>query len=64
MRTENEELLLEFLNTPLDSGDEIFDRFKALAGAIYSCGKEPLQRYVYIQGTRQDRVVLVAHMDA
>lgn len=55
--------LLNFLNTPLDSGDEIFDRFAALPGAVAGKGAEPLQRYVYIPGARKDRVVLVAHID-
>lgn len=57
------EVLLQFLNTPLDSGDGIFTRFAALPGAVSGKGKGPLQRYVYIPGTRQDRVVLVAHAD-
>lgn len=57
------ELLLEFLNTPLDSGDRIFDRFAALPGAVAGKGAAPLQRYVCIPGTREDAVVLIAHMD-
>lgn len=55
--------LLQILNTPLDCGDEIFDRFAALPGAVAGKGNKPLQRYVYIPGTRKDRVVLVAHID-
>lgn len=55
--------LSEFLNTPLDCTDQIFDRFAALPDAITGTGSEPLQRYVYIPGTRKDRVVLVAHTD-
>ncbi len=57
------ETLRTFLNTPLDSGDAIFERFAALPGAISHRGTGPLQRYVYLPGTRKDRVVLVAHMD-
>lgn len=57
------ETLLEFLNTPLDSGDQIFDRFASLPGAVAGKGDEPLERYVYIPGKRKDRVVLVAHID-
>ncbi len=53
----------EFLNVPLCSGDGIFERFSALQGAIAGNGAEPLQRYVYIPGTREDGVVLVAHID-
>ena len=63
MSKENEKLLYDFLNTPLDSGDEIFERFAALDGAIWGKGEKPLERYVYIPGTRKDRVVLVAHID-
>lgn len=61
--TKHESLLSEFLNTPLDSGDQIFDRFAALPNAVTSVGSAPLQRYVYIPGTRRDRIVLVAHTD-
>ena len=60
---EDKDLILEFLKTPLDSGDEIFDRFAALEGAIVGKGEKPLERYVYIGGSRSDRVLLVAHAD-
>lgn len=56
-------VLRQFLGLPLDSGDAIFERFAALPGAVCGCGSQPLQRYVYLPGTRKDRVVLVAHMD-
>lgn len=55
--------LLSFLNTPLYSGDEIFEKFAALPGAVIGKGSAPLARYVYIPGTRKDRIVLVAHID-
>lgn len=57
------ETLLSFLRTPLDSGDEIFARFSTLPGAVIGEGDSPLQRFVYIPGTREDRIVLVAHID-
>ncbi len=57
------DLLFDFLNMPLDSGDAVFDRFAGLPGAVCGQGEKPLQRYVYLPGTRKDRVVLVAHMD-
>ena len=63
MSIENRDLLFEFFNTPVFTGDEIYNRFKALPNAIYSQGKKPLQRYVFVPGTRADRVVLVAHID-
>ena len=59
----NEEILMEFLSTPLDSGDEIFERFASLPNAVAEIGEKPYERYVYIPGTRQDRVLLVAHID-
>ena len=57
------QLILEFLNVPLDRGDAILERFAALPGAVSRRGSAPLQRYVYLPGTRKDRVVLVAHAD-
>ena len=60
---ENKELLLEFLKMPIHNGTAILDKFKSLPGAIYREGEKPFQRYVYIPGTRNDRVVLVAHVD-
>lgn len=63
MANNHVETLLSFLRTPLDCGDAIFARFSALPGAIIGEGDAPLQRFVYIPGTRTDRVVLVAHTD-
>lgn len=63
MENKHIDLLLSFLNTPLDSGDAIFARFAALPGAVSDTGANPLQRYVYLPGTRADRVLLVAHID-
>lgn len=57
------ELLSEFLGTTLANGDSIFDKFADLPGAVVGKGNTPLERYVYIPGTRDDRVVLVAHTD-
>jgi len=63
MEQENKELLLEFLNMPISSGDEIFNKFNKLPKSFFSKGTKPLERYLYIPGTRDDRVVLVAHVD-
>ena len=63
MNQQHIDLLTAFLNTPLSSGDAIFDRFATLPGALVGRGIAPLQRYVYLPGTREDRVVLVAHID-
>lgn len=57
------ETIFSFLRVPLDSGDKIFARFSALPGAVAGEGSSPLQRFVYVPGTREDRVVLVAHID-
>ncbi len=57
------DIITEFLNTPLDCLDQIFERFAALPGAVVGTGEKHLQRYVYIPGIRDDRVLLVAHID-
>ncbi len=62
-QTQHINTLLQFLNAPLDCGDEVFARFAALPGVVIGKGPDALQRYVYIPGTRKDRVVLVAHID-
>ncbi len=57
------EILEEFLSVPLNSGDALFERFAQLPGAVCSQGSKPLERYVYVPGSRKDRIVLVAHTD-
>jgi len=55
------ETLREFLEYPLGSADAVFERFRALPGAIMrGDGKD---RFLYVPGTRQNKVVLVAHAD-
>lgn len=56
-------LLTEFINIPVSSSDGVFERFETLPGAICAKGTAALQRFVYIPGSRKDRVVLVAHAD-
>lgn len=59
----NEQLVLEkFLSMSVKSTDEVFDVFASLPGAK-QYGTEPLKRFIYIPGTRDDRVLLVAHAD-
>lgn len=60
---QSKEMLLEFLRMPLDDGEQILRRFAALPGAVVGTGEKPLQRYVYVPGTRADGVVLVSHTD-
>ncbi len=57
------ELLESFLNLPLTDTEEIFARFAALPRAVKGQGKKPMERYVYIPGTRADRVLLIARAD-
>lgn len=53
--------LVEFLSFPLDSTDEIFEKFKTLPGAVVNgSGKN---KFCYIKGHRENKVVLVAHAD-
>lgn len=60
---DSERLLQEFLSYRLDGTDEIFTRFESLPNAVAGRGTAPLQRYVCIPGTRENKVVLVAHTD-
>lgn len=57
------DVLFEFLNYPLSSGDLILEKFKSINSAINRRGNEPKQEFVYIKGNREDRVLLVAHVD-
>ncbi len=57
------ELLQSFLAVPLWDSTEIFEKFSALPGAVYCKDTHKLQRFVYVPGTRADRVVLMAHTD-
>lgn len=62
---ENDEAKRElehFLSLSVKSSSTIFDTFSKVEGAkVY--GDEPLKRFIYIPGTRKDRVLLVAHAD-
>lgn len=57
------DLLETFLKLPLGGTDEVFDLFSSLPGAIRCEGANSLERFVYIPGTRKDRVLLTAHAD-
>ena len=60
---DSHKLLEEFLSYPLSGTEEIFVRFERLPGAVSGRGEHPLERYVCIPGTRENRIVLVAHTD-
>ncbi|MBI5879172.1 MAG: hypothetical protein HZB53_16110 [Chloroflexi bacterium] len=53
--------LRELLEYPLGSADAVFERFAALPGAVFrGSGKE---RFLFVPGTRTNKVVLIAHAD-
>ena len=56
-------ILMEMLAMPLDSADAVFEKFAALPGAIYKRGNSKQERFLYIPGSRKDRVLLVSHAD-
>ncbi len=55
------EVLGSFLEIPLGSADGVFDRFLEIPGAIYR--GEGLERFLYVRGSRSNKVLLVAHAD-
>ena len=57
------DLIETFLKLPVGGADEVFALFSALPGAVVGEGKEPMERFVYIPGTREDRILLTAHAD-
>ncbi len=63
MKEQHIDLLHEFLNTPLESGERIFERFAALPNAIAKSSGKSMERFVYVPGNRKDAVLLVAHID-
>ena len=60
-KTNHIEVLRSFLEIPLGSADSVFDRFLEIPGAIYR--GEGLERFLYIRGSRSNKVLLVAHAD-
>ena len=56
-------ILDQFLNIPITSSQGVFEIFSQLPGAVWHKGEKPLQQFVYVPGTREDRVVLSAHAD-
>lgn len=63
MSSEHYDLLSQFLSAQISAADEVFSFFEALPGAVSGRGANSLERYVYVPGTRADRVLLVAHAD-
>jgi hypothetical protein len=70
MKTNNmEEILREFLEFPLWYSDGIFNKFRWLQetegrSVVFHENKDnPKERFLYIEGSRANKVVLVAHAD-
>ena len=55
------DVLRSFLEIPPGSADGVFDRFLQIPGAIYR--GEGLKRFLYVRGSRSNKVMLVAHAD-
>jgi hypothetical protein len=58
------EVLKKFLLFPLWNTDAVFEEFRKLDGAIFRENPERRkERFLFIEGSRPDKVVLVAHAD-
>jgi hypothetical protein len=55
--------LKEFLSYPLNSAEEIMERFASLPNAEWRKGSGEQQQFVFVSGTRKDAATLVAHAD-
>ncbi len=55
--------LKEFLSYPLNSSEEIMDRFRGLPNAIWKKGLENQQQFVFVKGNREDAATIIAHAD-
>lgn len=54
-------VLMEFLQMPLENAEPVFEKFVSIPSAIHR--GEGLEQFLYIDGTRDNRVLLVAHAD-
>ena len=58
------EILKEFLEMPLWTSDPVFEKFRYHLKTIFREDRNnPKQRFLYIEGIRKEKVVLVAHAD-
>ncbi len=55
------QILMEFLQMPLESADAVFDKFAQIHSAI--CRGQGLEKFLFVEGTRKNKVLLVAHAD-
>jgi len=56
------DVLLEFLSMPINSDEQVFEKFKSLNGLMRK-GNERFEQFLYVKGTRKNKVLLVAHAD-
>lgn len=61
MARDDIDTLMEFLNFPLESADGILDKFETIPGVIRR--GEGLEQFLFVEVTRPNRVLLVAHAD-
>lgn len=54
-------ILLDFLNMPLGSSEEVFNRFAGIPQATRR--GSGLEQFLFVKGSRSNRVLLVAHAD-
>ncbi len=63
LKTKEIQTLFSFIDFPMSNTDDVIEKFKTLNGAIFREGGNPKERFVYVEGTRPDKVLLVAHAD-
>jgi hypothetical protein len=57
-------VLFDFIKMSISDSTPIFEKFKTLPRAVFhESGTHPKERFVYVEGTREDKVLLVAHAD-
>ncbi|MFM8448702.1 MAG: hypothetical protein ACKOAY_01230 [Haliscomenobacter sp.] len=63
--TNEKEVLRHFLEFPLWTSDPVFQLFSTLEGAVERANPDNRrEHFLYVEGTRKDKVVLVAHADS
>ena len=60
MRSQEVDVLMEFLRMPLSSSDEVFSKFSEESAIRRGFNKK---RFLFLEGSRDNRVLLVAHAD-
>ena len=60
---EGKELLDIFINMPISDSKYAFDMFLTIPNVVFYSGDNAFERFIYVPGKREDRVLLVAHAD-